>query len=224
MDFTKRLLVKLGPLCGDRVIHKLSSAVSYLQVGFWMAANGFRLERPVRGREDLFDALAEQIADRQVLYLEFGVAFGDSMRYWSRRLRNESSHLHGFDSFEGLPAKWNPFADRGTYSTGGVPPELGDPRVQFFKGLFEETLPHYAFPDYEVLVVNIDCDLYASAAFVLKSLPDRIRPGVYLYFDEFCDWANEARALDEFIACTGRRFRLLGATATFRHVLFQCVG
>ena len=35
---------------------------------------------------------------------------------------------------------------KGLFSTNGQPPQIDDPRVKFFKGWFEETLPHYRPP------------------------------------------------------------------------------
>lgn len=50
--------------------------------------------------------MAESIADRDVLRLEFGIRKGVPIRQWSRLLRNPRSVLHGFDSFFGLPHDW----------------------------------------------------------------------------------------------------------------------
>jgi len=48
-----------------------------------------------------------KVRDKKVLYMEFGVAYGASIRYWSRELKNPTSVFHGFDSFEGLPeTRW----------------------------------------------------------------------------------------------------------------------
>ena len=44
-----------------------------------------------------------EVQDQRVLYLEFGVFRGRTIRYWSRKLRHPETRLHGFDSFEGLP-------------------------------------------------------------------------------------------------------------------------
>jgi hypothetical protein len=219
----RMFLIWFGSVCGERTTYLLNSLVNYVTVGRWMTAKGFYTSERVERREELYARLAEKIADKKVLYLEFGVAFGDSIKHWSKLLRNERAHLHGFDSFEGLPLKWHAFAPKGSYSTNGVIPQVDDPRVQFFKGLFEQTLPRYTFPDYEVLVINIDCDLYVSTAFVLDFLRERIRPGTYLYFDEILDRANEQRAFDEFMASTGAHFRLLGATKSFLQALFECI-
>lgn len=47
------------------------------------------------------------MADSEVLYLEFGVFEGESMRYLASRIKNPKANLHGFGSFEGLPETWN---------------------------------------------------------------------------------------------------------------------
>jgi len=223
LDLPKVCLIKLGSLCGELTIHYMNSVVSYIEVGRWMAARGFYTSKRCDGPRDVFEAIATEVAGKKALYLEFGVASGDSIRHWSRLIKNEESSLHGFDSFEGLPLDWNPKSRKGAFSTGGAIPEIADPRVKFFKGWFEETLPPYVFPSYEALVINIDCDLYSPTAFVLTSLREHIRPGTYLYFDEFCDRGNELKAFDDFIVSTGKRFRLVAASKIFRNVAFQCL-
>jgi hypothetical protein len=224
MGSIKSLLVGVGRRSGDRFIHQLDSALSYVTVGHWAAARGFRVAAPVSNREELFVAIAREVVGRRVLYLEFGVAFGDSIRFWSDLLEGPDASLHGFDSFEGLPEDWNRYTSKGAYSTGGVIPDVKDERVRFFKGLFDETLPDYELPDHDVLIVNVDCDIYPSASFVLGHLAPHIGPGTYIYFDEFCDRENELRAFDEFLETTGKRFEIVGATADFRHAAFKCVG
>ena len=222
-DAIKSLLVRIGSQCSPAALQLLQSSVNYLQVGRWMRQQGFRIPKQTSRRRDLFDQIAASIGGKRVLYLEFGVASGNSMRYWSALLKNPVARLHGFDTFNGLPHDWHPGDKKGAYSTNGNPPQIPDPRVQFFIGLFEDTLPHYTFPqDYEALVINIDCDLYSSAAFVLKSLSSYIRPGTFLYFDEFA-FDNELRAFHEFQADTGKRFTLLAATKAFAQVAFQCI-
>jgi hypothetical protein len=222
MSSIKSLLVALGSRCGHKTIHFLNSSVNYLEVGHWMRENGFHTATRTKRRRDLFDQISAKVAEQKVLYLEFGVASGASMRYWSRLLKNPASHLHGFDTFEGLPYDWRLGDKKGAYSAGGQPPQIDDNRVRFFKGLFAQTLPHYVPPDYETLVINIDCDLYSSASFVLNALSQYIRPGTFIYFDEFSDPHNELRAFHDFLASTGKRFTLVGATKAYAQVSFQC--
>src|SRR5262249_14727846 len=148
----KYWLTRAGELVSPRMIYNLDSSVNYLEVGRWMRANGYETTRRVDRREELFDTVAAQVPQRDVLYMEFGVYRGDSMRYWSKLLRNPKSKLHGFDSFEGLPESWLPQRPKGHFSLYGQVPQIDDPRVQFFRGWFEETLPSYTCPTHDVLV------------------------------------------------------------------------
>jgi hypothetical protein len=107
------------------------------------------------------------------------------------------------------------------YSQGGKAPEIADPRVTLFKGLFEETLPKYTPPAHDVLIVNIDCDLYSSTIFVLNTLAPHLKPGTFIYFDEFADCNHELRAFDEFLCRTGRKVSLFAATKPYAQVVFQ---
>jgi hypothetical protein len=108
-------------------------------------------------------------------------------------LKNPSSMLHGFDSFEGLPEAFNNTHGKFACLSHGVVPIVEDPRVKFFKGWFEETLPGHSVP----------------------------RVGAYLYFDEFNDRHHELRAFDEFLKETGMKFKAVGADQILSHVIFQ---
>jgi hypothetical protein len=143
------------------------------------------------------------------------------MRIWSKLLRNRSSKLHGFDSFEGLPESWDLSAEKGHFAMEGSLPEIDDPRVSFFKGWFSETLQEYVLPPHEQLFVNFDADLYSSTKTVLDFLKPHISLGTYLYFDEFQAREHESKALDEFLAETGWSFQVVAATRGLSRVLFQ---
>jgi len=223
MDALKALLVAIGSHSSERTLHLLTSAAGYLEVGFWMKSHGFLPSKPARKRRELFHQIADRVGNKRALYLEFGVAAGTSMRYWSRLLSNPASMLHGFDTFEGLHEDWGVRGTKGAYSAGGRVPEFADPRVRFFKGLFQDTLRSYVPPDHERLIINIDCDLYSSTSFVLNFLAEHIRPGTFIYFDEFSDTRNELRAFREFLSNTNKRFSLVGATRSYSQVSFECV-
>jgi len=223
VDLLKSLLILLGSHCNQKSLRLLNSAANYLEVGFWMKSHGFRASKLVHKRRELFHLIADRVGNKKVLYLEFGVAKGTSIRYWSNLLTNPAAALHGFDTFEGLPEPWCLGDKKGAYSAGGRTPEISDPRVKFFRGLFQETLPGYSLPDHENLIINIDCDLYTSAAFVLRSLANHILPGTYIYFDEFSDPHNELRAFNDLLTTTDKHFSLLGATQSYAQVSFECI-
>jgi hypothetical protein len=158
-----------------------------------------------------------------VLYLEFGVWRGGTTRTVASYLRSPKSSLHGFDSFEGLPESWNIGAKVGHFSTGGTVPETDDPRIHYHKGRFQETLPAFTLPSHEVLVINLDADLYSSTIYVLEHLRYSIVPGTYLYFDEFSDRMHELRAFSEFLDRAPLQFELMAVTRALDKVLFRSI-
>ena len=212
----------LGTKLPRKALRKLGSVVGNLELGRWLKDQGFVLDRRVDRREELFELVAAEVGQLPVLYLEFGVASGEATRIWTRLLKHPDTLLHGFDSFEGFPEDWVA-APKGAWSTGGVPPALGDDRVTFFKGLFQETLVTYRPPERDRVIIMMDAALYRSTMFVLRSLRPLFRVGTYLYFDEFAAYGHEERAFREFVEETGITFRLLGGTRGLEYVLFQCV-
>jgi hypothetical protein len=220
-DLFKVILTRAGSRLSARTVHRLNAALNYVETGRWLAAQNLNPQRRVAGAHELFDLIIDDVADRNVLYLEFGVFRGESMRYWSQRLRNPEAKLHGFDSFEGLPEAWNIDSPQGYFTTNGAIPVIEDPRVKFFKGWFDQTLPNYQLPAHDQLVLDMDADLFSSTDYVLKTLKRSIVPGTYIYFDEFADRQNELRAFSEFVRDTKMRFELLGANQDSSKVVFR---
>jgi O-methyltransferase len=217
----KRGLVKLGRLAPPRVLYDLNGVVNYLEVGAFARDRGFAPRHTAADKWGVFDAVAAEAGARQVLYLEFGVAAGASMRRWSRLLSNPASVLHGFDSFEGLPTDWILDVPAGHFSTDGKPPEIEDERVAFFPGWFDRSLPGYAAPEHDLLIVNVDADLYSSTVTVLEKVEPWLAPGSFVYFDEFNHRGDEMRAFGEFLDRTGLGFELFAASDDLAHVAFR---
>lgn len=217
----KRLLTRAGRHLSAHAVHNLNAVVNYLEIGRWMRERGYKPSYHLVAKEDFWELLRQRVGERIVLYLEFGVWRGETTTYVAKQLCNPSTQLHGFDSFEGLPERWNLTADAGCFSTNGALPHIDDPRVEFHKGWFQETLVGFELPPHEVLVINLDADLYSSTTCVLNYLQGAIVPGTYLYFDEFSDRHHEMRAFDEFLNRTQMRFDLLAATPAFDKVLFR---
>ncbi len=221
----KQLLTACGAQISAGTLHRLQMVVNYLRLGRWMKANGFRTKRRVANRAAVFAAVADRVRDRPVLYLEFGVYRGASMRYWSGALRHPESRLHGFDSFEGLPEDFDvdgPYV-KGTFDLQGASPRIDDPRVRFFKGRFAEVLPSYRLPAHEVLVIVLDADLYTSTRYVLRQLQPQITPGAFLFLGDLSRPEHEPRAFREFMAESGLRFRVVAASYSLNAAFFECV-
>jgi hypothetical protein len=221
VEAAKEVLTQAGAACSLSTLLTFNSVFNYLWVGHWMKSRGFRVLRRVESREQVFETAAREIRDRAVLYLEFGVNRGASIRTWSGLLRNPRSNLHGFDSFEGLPESWDLSAPKGDFASGGAVPVIDDSRVSFFKGWFSETLPHYVPPAHEQLFVNFDADLYSSTKTALDFLKPYVSVGTYLYFDEFQAREHESKAFDEFLSDTGWTFQVVAASRGLSNVLFQ---
>ncbi len=223
MPLFKELLTRIGPLLSSSRLRELQATVNYLNIGKWMAEQGFVVGRRARDREMVWDAIIREVRDKKVLYLEFGVNRGDATRHWSRELKHPESRLHGFDSFEGMPESGGPWS-KGQFDNSGSVPQIDDARVSFFKGWFQDSLPGYQVAAHDALVINLDADLYTSTIYVLRHLRPHIRDGTFIYFDEMSFVEHEPRAFAEFMEETGLRFRLVRADKTLAFVAFQCVG
>lgn len=220
----KRLLFLAGSRAPDRLIYGLRHLFNYVHLGWWIKRRNFPVREIVKDRFVVFDRMAAEADGRSVLYLEFGVAEGDSLRYWSGLLAHPNSALHGFDSFEGLPTDWQPGWPEGAFTRGGQLPNFADERVTLFPGWFSDTLPRYQWPDaYEQLIVNLDADLYSSTRCVLDAIEQRIKVGTILYFDQFHHYADELKAFSELLESTGWRFEILATTPDFAQLAFTRV-
>ena len=217
------LLTKIGARLTTAQIQKLNSIVNYLEVGRWLKAHGFSASPRHEDRWKMYDSLAEKIKNEKVLYLEFGVYEGYTLRRWAKLLENESTRLFGFDSFEGLPENWDELRPRGTFDVQGMIPTYDDPRVALCPGWFSDTLPDFVLPAHERLVIHLDADLYSSTIFVLDTLSNHMLAGTIIIFDQLCDRMHELRAWDEFLQKTKRRFRFAAATTNLEQVAFECM-
>jgi O-methyltransferase len=218
----KGLLSRVGASCSDRTIHKLNGVLNYLYIGWWMRDRGFTIPARYSGREELYQHLAPKV-EEPLSYLEFGVFRGTSMRRWSKIFKHPETTMSGFDSFEGLPETWRMAADKSTFDVKGELPRIDDPRVRFFKGWFQDTVPAYLeeFPPKKSLVLHLDADLYSSTIYILNLLKDRLQPGVLLVFDELFDREHELKALEEFINENHIGLECVGATRALTQVAFR---
>ena len=166
----------------------------------------------------------EKLDDGTINYLEFGVSQGHSFRWWVEHNKNTNSTFHGFDTFTGLPEKWNIFKE-GAMSTEGKTPDVNDTRVTFVKGLFQDTLPGFLkeFGGYNKFklsadnrkVIHLDADLYTSTLYVLTSLAPFLKTGDILLFDEFAVPRHEFLALKNFTSSFRINYEVIGAANNY---------
>ena len=140
---------------------------------------------------------------------------------WRRRAAGPYAsfqhHFYAFDTFEGIPdnqegnqvfangnfaCSWEEFSrlNRKAGITEG-------PRIQYFKGTFEEIRAREADRLAQLqpaAIVNIDCDLYASARDALQLVAPKLVQGSVLLVDDWNTFAargdrGERRAVTEFL-------------------------
>ena len=119
--------------------------------------------------------------------MEFGVREGLTLEQFLKY--NPTAHLHGFDSWEGLPEAWD--VGNKVYKPGdmAVPMPIFDSRVQLWKGWFEDTIDPWKDKHAGIIqLLHVDGDLYSSAKTVLTKLNNRIVPGTVIIFDEIANW------------------------------------
>lgn len=225
LQLFKKYLTLIGSRMSAHRLHQFQMVINYMRLGHWLPSNGFQVSKRVRDRGDVFEAVAKQVYNKKVLYLEFGVNTGVSIRYWSMAIKHPDAKLHGFDSFEGLPEDFdvNGPITRNTHDNKGQIPHIDDPRVKFFKGWFEDVLPTYQLPEHDVLVMVLDADLYSSTLCVLNHLRSYIKPGTFIYFDELSRIDHEPRAFAEFMEESGLEFRLFSIENSLNRAFFECV-
>ena len=176
-------------------------------------------------RPELFKSL-DELAKGKVVYLEFGVFKGDSVRLFLDSVSNTDIHIFGFDSFVGLPTDWNHAfgakTAKGTFDVGGKLPNIEHEHVHFVKGWFENTFPEFLEQHQELIqsadtvFVHLDADLYEPSRFVLEKLPTFVK---HLYF--MCDeWtAGECEAIMEFAEINSFTLKFLGHVPSPVHQL-----
>lgn len=164
----------------------------------------------------------EQLLNIPVNYLEFGVASGQSFRWFLEQNKHPDSFFVGFDTFTGLPEDFGVFK-KGTFSSNTNPPEVDDIRAKFYQGLFQQTLPGFlkAFDNNKRNIIMMDADLYSATLFVLTSLSPFLKKDDIVFFDEFAVPTHEFKAFHEFVQSYYTNLELIAAANNYYFVAFK---
>jgi len=173
-------------------------------------------------RYSMYHYINETILEnRPIIYCEFGVFEGASIKKWSSLNSDTNSLFYGFDTFTGLPETWITFTEnveKNTFDVKGQYPKVDDERILFKKGMFQHTLPEFidSYNGNNQLVIHNDSDLYSSTLYVLTAAHKLLVPGTILIFDEFSSILNEFRALEDYCSSYLRSYEVLAVTASTR--------
>lgn len=196
----------------SRLLQEINSNASMVQ---W--AKLHRTPNIFKHRFELYEFINCSILESDPIdYLEFGVYKGTSIFNWAELNTHTDSRFYGFDSFEGLPDDWDRVSaakKKGRCDVGGSVPETTDPRIQFVKGLFQQSLPLFMkrFVPRNCLVIHMDSDLYTSTLYCLTKLDAILSTRSILLFDEFYSSSHEFRAFIDYSTAYQRLYRVLGA-------------
>jgi hypothetical protein len=158
----------------------------------------------------------ENLGNSAIDYFEFGVAGGHSFKWWLEHNKNANSKFYGFDTFEGLPEDFGPFA-KGKMAVALESLDINDPRAGFYKGLFQDTLvpflDHYKSDKRKL--IHLDADLFSATLFSLSQLYRFLNDGDILLFDEFAVPKHEFMAFKIFTESFYVNYEVIGAANNY---------
>jgi len=159
------------------------------------------------------------------LNMEFGVYRGTSITTFSNNINGKM--IYGFDSFEGLPDKWDDENPQGCFSLNGnipsgpldkqtqVDPGMystamhvaltgWNPNIKLIKGLVQDTVaPFLKEHDGPIAFMHMDLDIYSATRSVFLDTQDRLVDSTIIAFDELLDYPtykeHELKAFAELL-------------------------
>jgi O-methyltransferase len=162
---------------------------------------------------------------KKIMYLEFGVAGGNSFNKFVSLNDNSGSRFYGFDTFEGLPEDWGGFFKKGDMSHDV--PNLEDSRAKYIKGLFQDSLVPFLdahrdeIKQAEVRIIHMDADLYSATIFSLSQLYPFLKAGDIILFDEYNVPLHEFKAFKEFTENFYIKFKPITAVNNYYQMSFM---
>jgi O-methyltransferase len=175
-------------------------------------------------RYEIYQYVVEtfQLQNVRLNYLEFGVAEGDSLKWWLEHCRHENAVFMGFDSFEGLPEDWGVFK-KGEMAFGLESLKVQDPRLRIHKGWFQQTLNKALtdLPDDRRNIIHMDADLFTSTLFVLTQLFRYLKKDDIIIFDEFSTPTHEFNAFRFFVQSCYIKYKVIAAAGNYTFVVIQ---
>ncbi len=153
---------------------------------------------------------------------EFGVWSGHTLRLMADAAPGR--RVHGFDSFEGLPADWRAGFGKGSFKA--AMPTFKQSNIRLHKGWFEATLPPFMKElEGDISLAHIDCDLYSSTRCVMDNIVPRLAPGAILVFDEYFNYPgweeHEHKALMEAVRAKRLSIRYLAYNSIGEQVMVE---
>jgi len=164
----------------------------------------------------------ENLSLTPINYIEFGVAAGQSFRWFVQANTNPDSRFHGFDTFTGLPEDFGSYK-KGGFNTNNEVPAISDSRAKFYQGLFQQTVPGFlpTLNKTQRNVVMMDADLYSASLYALTAIASFLKKDDIIFFDEFAVPTHEFKAFYDFTSSYYINFELIAAANNYYFVAFK---
>jgi hypothetical protein len=202
-----------------------------LNLVYMSGMSKWRKEYPVKGYNDFYQSRwdyqrrynlyeeiikAEGVDKSPIDYLEFGVANAASFKWWLQKNISPGSRFYGFDTFEGLPEKWGPYA-KGAMAAKLESLDITDQRASFYKGLFQDTVIPFLeeYKSTNRKLIHMDADLFSSSIFVLSQFYRVLNDGDIILFDEFAVPRHEFLAFKIFTESFYVDYDVIGAANNY---------
>ncbi|MEP6585039.1 MAG: class I SAM-dependent methyltransferase [Ginsengibacter sp.] len=204
-------------------ITKLSS---WVQKNKKISYNDFPCKWDYKKRFHLYKWVVENefLTEAAINYLEFGVADGHSFRWFAEKNVNPQSRFYGFDTFTGLPEDFGQYK-KGQFNTNNKVPEIEDARVNFYQGLFQQTIPGFLpqLNNDAKNVIMLDADLYSATLYALTSIAPFLKKDDIIFFDEFAVPTHEFKAFDDFLQAYPVTLKLIAAANNYYFAAFKVI-
>ena len=166
----------------------------------------------------------EKLGEDAINYMEFGVAQGNSFKWFLQQNKHHESRFYGFDTFTGLPEDFGLYK-KGEFNSNKEAPVIDDTRGQFFQGLFQQTLPGFLkqLDGSKRNVLMMDADIYTATLYTLTSLAPFLKEGDIVFFDEFSVPTHEFKAYLDFTQSYYINLELIAATNNYYFAAFKVV-
>lgn len=164
-------------------------------------------------REKLWKSFGQQLATKQWVGFEFGVASGDATKVFLKMPYTKNClQWNGFDTFFGLPSAWGDLPE-GAFSTNGVPPQIVNDLVQWHIGRIEQTCENIKSVSNldKNFVIIFDFDLYSATKAAWDAISEYLKPGDIIYFDEAYE-ADEEQIINDILESQNFSLGVIGYT------------
>lgn len=167
---------------------------------------------------------AENLTTTEIDYFEFGVSGGHSFKWWLQQNTNVNSKFYGFDTFEGLPESYGPFA-KGTMAVALENLNITDTRATFYKGLFQDTLIPFLekYQSNRKKLIHMDADIFSATIFTFSQLYRFLNEGDIILFDEFAVPTHEFMAFKIFTESFYLKYEVIGAANNYLFIAVKII-